>query len=363
MIYVPENMLRPGMKLADDIKHTNSKITNNDLLAKDKILTDRLISKLRAFKVHGAYIDDGIKDKIEIKKFLDDNIKDEALNAIQELYEVCEQQHNILDDHNILKIENLSTDMVNKIANNKNITIGITDLQTYDQNTYYHSLSVTVLSLAIGSALNLTNDKLIELGISAMLHDIGKIDIPHDIILKPSKLTDAEFEIVKNHPLNGGNFLISSLAISDNIYKGIISHHEKYNGTGYPRGLIGEDIPLFGRIISVADVYDALTGNRPYRKPITPSEAIEYIMGGSSIIFDSKIVKAFLKKIAPYPIGMIVKLSNNKRARVIKENNLNPLRPVVKLLDESEQELDLFKDSRLINITVIGIDYNYLIQN
>lgn len=361
MIYVPENKLKPGMKLADDIKLTNSRISKARLLKKNKVLTEHLIEQLRAFNINGAYIDDGLHDKIEIKKFLDDNIKGEAIDAIEGLFSTCSKKHDILNNDNIKKIEEISSNLVEKISGNNFISIGITDLQTYDQNTYYHSLSVTVLSLAIGSALNLQPDKLVELGMAAMMHDLGKIDVPHYIISKPSKLTDEEFALVKHHPLDGGNLLISNLAITDNIYKGIISHHEKFNGTGYPYGLKGEEIPLFGRIIAVADVYDALTGSRPYRTPIKPSEAIEYIMGGSNIIFDGRAVKAFLKKIAPYPVGMIVKLSNNKRAVVTKDNVLNPLRPTVKLLDKSHEILDLFNDSKLINITIDDIDYDYLI--
>ncbi len=322
MTYIPKSTLMSKAELNNnDVFLPYFKSTNDELLRKKKLLIDKLINELQTFTVHGVHIDSCIKKEIN----------------------------------------SLSVDIVKKMAANKNIIIGITKLQTYDKSTYHHSLSVTILSLAIGSALNLQRSKLIELGIAAMLHDIGKINIPHNIIAKPSKLTEAEFEIIKDHPLNGGNHLISNLAITDNMYKGIISHHEKYNGTGYPKGLKGEEIPLFGRIITIADVYDALTGNRPYRKPISPSEAIEYIMEGSSIIFDSKVVKAFLTKIVPYPIGMIVKLNNDKQAYVVKENPLNPLRPTVKLLDKSKKELDLFTDLKLADVAITGTHHSALI--
>lgn len=360
MIYVPEANLKSGMRLASDITLIDCDYSDASLLKKNKILTDYLINKLRMFNIRGVYIDDGIKNKIEIKKLLEDSLEGEAISAVKEIFTVCKKQNKILDMENIEQLQKISLNLVETITRDNNISIGITDLQTYDNNTYYHSLSVAVLSLAIGTALNFDKDELIELGMSALLHDIGKINIPHDIIDKPTKLTNEEYEIVKNHPRLGGNIVSSNISITDKSYNGIIAHHEKYDGTGYPRGLKGDDIPLFGRIIAIADVYDALTGNRSYRKPIKPSEAIEYVMGGCGTFFDHKMVSAFLKKISPYPIGMTVKLSNNKIAIVIKENHNNPLRPKVQLIDDNTV-LDLGNNFKLSNITITDIDYDFLI--
>ena len=362
MIYVPISNLKPGMKLSADISINGCNYSDAYLLKKKKMLTSNLIDMLKLFNIHGVYIEDGIKNKIEIKRLIDDSLKDEAVSAVKDIFTVCETQRKILDIKNIEQIENISSNLVNKITKAGNTSIGITDLQTYDNNTYYHSLSVTVLSLAIGTGLNMNKDELVELGVSALLHDIGKINIPHSIIDKPSKLTNEEYEIVKSHPEIGGKFVDSNLAITDKIYFGILAHHEKYDGTGYPKGLKGNNIPLFGRIIAVADVYDALTGNRSYRKPIKPSEAIEYVMGGCGTLFDYDIVKAFLKKISPYPVGMSVKLSNNKTAVVIKENHSNPLRPKVKIIGEKHKILDLGSNLKLSNITITDIDYDYLVN-
>ena len=130
-----------------------------------------------------------------------------------------------------------------------------------------------------------------------------------------------------------------------------MSHHEKWDGTGYPNKLSKTNIPLFGRIITVADVYDALTSTRPYRKPSEPTEAIEYIMGGVGTYFDEDIVNLFLRRIAPYPAGIKILLSNGKPAQVIKNNPDQPLRPVISLSGTGEL-LDLYNDPTTYNVVI-----------
>ena len=240
--------------------------------------------------------------------------------------------------------------------------MGISDLQTYDENTYLHSLSVTVISIAIGTELELNKEQLCNLGVCAMLHDIGKIEIPIEIISKPAKLTKNEYDIVKTHTSLGGSYIVKNKEISNDIYLGVVSHHEKFDGTGYPNGLKKKEIPLFGRIITVSDVYDALTANRPYRTPIKPFEAIEYIMGGAGTSFDYDIVKAFLKRIEPYPIGACVRLSDGRRGKIIRKNYNFPLRPVIKIIEGKEEILDLQNNFNLKNIVINDIDYSYLIS-
>jgi len=220
-----------------------------------------------------------------------------------------------------------------------------------------------VISIAIGTALDLNKNELCNLGVCGMLHDVGKVEIPIELILKPAKLTKDEYDIVKTHASLGANYIIGNKEINNEVYLGVVSHHEKFDGTGYPNGLKKEEIPLFGRIIAVADVYDALTANRAYRKPIKPFEAIEYIMGGVGTSFDYKVVKAFLKKIEPYPIGACVILSDGRRGSIVKGNNNDPLRPVVKLIGDKEEILDLHNDFNLNNIVISDIDYKYLINN
>jgi putative nucleotidyltransferase with HDIG domain len=357
MIFVPQYKLKNGMKLASDIELNNNKKTKALLLTKGVILTKENIDKLISFGIQGVYIEDGRTNKI-----LDYKFRREAVLQIKKIFDICENTHQILAGKTIEQIEKVSEKLVRNIKKNKEVTIGISDLQTYDENTYLHSLSVTVISIAIGTELGLSREQLCNLGVCGILHDIGKVEIPIELISKPAKLTEDEYDIVKTHANLGANYIIGNKEIDKEIYLGIISHHEKIDGTGYPNGLEKDEIPLFGRIISVADVYDALTAKRPYRNPIKPFEAIEYIMGGVGTSFDYKIVKAFLKRIQPYPIGAYVRLSNGISGKIIKGNNNNPLRPVIKVISDKGKILDLYNDCNLKNVVILDIDYNYLIN-
>lgn len=358
MIFVPQYKLKSGMKLASDIELNYKTKSKALLLAKGKILTKENIDNLIKFGILGVYVDDGRTNEI-----LDYNFRRESVLAIEKVFDVCENTHKILDDDTIKQIEVISEKLVRNIRKNEGITIGISDLQSYDENTYLHSLSVTVISIAIGAELGLNKAELCNLGVCALLHDIGKVEIPIELISKPGKLTNDEYNIVKTHAFLGAEYFIGNKVISKDIYLGIMSHHEKFDGTGYPMGLKKSEIPLFGRIITVSDVYDALTANRPYRQPIKPFEAIEYIMGGAGTHFDYEVVKAFLEKIEPYPIGSIVWLSDGRRAKIIKGNSHSPLRPVIKIIGGRGEVINLQNDKDSRNIVITDIDYKYLVNN
>jgi len=182
-----------------------------------------------------------------------------------------------------------------------------------------------------------------------MLHDIGKMMIPLQIINKPSQLDDGEFDIIKGHPSEGFRYLFENHIGDEEIWAGVRHHHERMDGTGYPSGLAGADIPIMSRIVSVADVYDALTSIRPYRRPMQPAAALEYVMGGANHIFDFDVVTAFLEKIQPYPLGSFVELSNGKLAMIV--NNEHPMRPTVQVL-ETGQILDLYGDHRCLDLVI-----------
>ncbi|MGN0145425.1 MAG: HD-GYP domain-containing protein [Clostridium sp.] len=357
MIFVPIYRLKDGMRIADDIQSNCNNKLKTVLLKSGSILTKDSIEKLYKFDVSGIYIDDGINNPL-----LNDDLRKESVFAIKEVFSFCEKNHTILNEKTMQQIEGVSDKLVEQIYNNKEISVCIKELQTYDSNTYIHSVGVAVLSIAIGTALNLSRNELCRLGVSALLHDIGKVQVPIEIINKPSKLTDEEFEIIKNHPTWGGIYFAENKNINDDIYMGIVGHHERIDGTGYPNGLKDEDIPLFARIIAVADVYESLTGNRSYRKPIRPLEAIEYIMAGSERSFDKEVVKAFLRKIEPYPVGAYVKLSDKRSAKVIKSNVDNSLRPVIRIKGD-DKIIDLQNDASARNLVILDFDYDSLVRN
>lgn len=185
--------------------------------------------------------------------------------------------------------------IINNVMKNKKIRNILINLNEFDNYTFTHSINVGILSVLIGNKLKLNKLELYNLGVAALLHDVGKMFIGNDIINKPSKLTNEEFEIIKKHPKLGCCYLEKYIDLDKSSYIGILEHHEKYDGTGYPSKLAGNEISLFGRIISIADVYDALISERPYRQKIEHSEVIKFTKSNANKHFDPKIVEVFVK--------------------------------------------------------------------
>lgn len=354
MNFIPISEVREGMILAKDVKIYDLMPNRLDLLKEGTKLTHMNIQRLKELGSVGLYIysvDEFTKTPIRI---LDDALKTEAILELEKLFSDLDKNEGKLESSALRGINDISNKIVDSILMNKNYMVNILDLKMYDDYTYHHSLSVSVLSTAIGLSLGLNDAALFDLSLCGLLHDIGKTKIARNLITKPDRLTEKEFEIIKSHPLRGGKCVAKNELVNERIYNGIISHHEKYDGTGYPFRIKGKDIPLFGRIIAVADVYDALTSKRAYRDPNKASETIEYIMAANGSFFDPEIVNAFLRKIAPYPINDYVKLSNGKIGIVTKLFPQNPLRPELKIVNEEDDIFyNLYEDPTLYNIVII----------
>lgn len=342
----------PGMRLARDIHFYDIAVEKMTEIKKNTVVTQVLIDRFKQAGIEELYID-YVPESFEPIHNINEEMKRHAVWGIQQIAMNLPKLPEGVLASQMEYIGQTAEQLVQELTTNPNVLINILDLKMYDDYTFHHSLSVAVISLAIGIELGLDKTTLYELALSALLHDIGKVIVPIEIINKPARLTNDEFEIVKMHPVHAGVHLLKKNYVTENTFKGILYHHEKWDGTGYPNGLTGAQIPLFSRILAIADVYDALTSNRPYRTPTPPSEAIEYIMGGSGTHFDVQVVKAFLRKIAPYPAGTLVYLSNGQTATVVLNNPDHPLRPVVKVTD-TLRFLDLYNDANTMNITILG---------
>lgn len=321
------------------------------LLKSGEILTDRYIQRINQFGVNGVYIEDGIhRDVVPPVAAIDVRTKAEASFRVQALFNSINRHSSNDAGHKIQELDRVMKKLTDALLYNTSVLVDIADLKAYDDCTYRHSLSVAILSVAVGLEYGLKRENLHRLALCAALHDIGKVNIPISIINKPGRLTDKEYDFVKTHPQKGKEYLEHERFQDNEIIMGVGCHHERLDGTGYPYGMTGKEIPLFARIIAVADVYDALTSVRPYRKPMQPAEAAEYLMGNCDSALDIEAVQAFLKRVEMYPIGSCVKLNNGEPAIVIKNNNV--LRPVVRLLNPPYTELDLFEDSSLYNTVI-----------
>ncbi len=354
MRMIPISSLKPGMIVGKDLYDNH----NSLLLSKGHALSEKEIRRINNF-YHAIYITDNYFDQVEIPDNIEDVsgvLRNNAVAAAREMFLLVNSKK--APNKKILHNAKLVVDdIVNEIVLNKNVTYTMTDLKLFDDYTYYHSVNVTIIAVILGFSLRLNKVSLYKLGLGALMHDIGKIFIPKNILEKQDKLTPEEFEVIKSHSAKGFEYLkdISDVPSDSNL--AVLSHHEKYGGYGYPQGIRGNDIPLFGRILMIADVFDALVSDRPYRKALLPSEAIEYIVGGSGELFDPKIVNVFMEKISPYPVGTYVMLSNGQKAVVVENRPKFGLRPKVRVIDTVgiPQYYDLSRE--FFDITVTGVTY------
>lgn len=360
MLYVPTEHLRPGMVLSRDIWSYGSTFQTVPLLATGQVLTHQNIVRINAFGIAGAYIVNRATDYVQIQEVIDESTRNSALRDIKTAFDEFASASSMLHTDRVESLTAIARQLVMDILKNSDALVNLVDLKSYDDYTYRHCLSVSILTVLTGISMGMRNDDLDKLALSSMLHDIGKTCIPLSIINKPDKLTAQEMEVIKQHPLMATKLLPRMRQLTPKVVMGIEQHHERYDGTGYPYGLAGNKISKFGRLLAVADVYDALTSKRPYRRAMLPSEGIEYIMGNVDTHFDNDVVVAFLENVVAYPVGICVKLSNGKYAVVVKNRRGSVLRPVVRLLapeDGNYIDLDLYADPKCWNITIVGTGY------
>lgn len=344
MLFLPVEKLKVGMKLKSDVYFFRSEWVA--MLKKGQPITQQLIDRINEHENPGVYIKEPDVKYVTRAPIINAKLKKKTLSVLKKAFNA----------HKAVSIEDITAvadEIADTILRHEDILVNIMDLKAYDDYTFYHSISVAVISVAIGRHMNLAHSDIRHLSLCALLHDIGKIGLPKDLINKPGKLTDEEYERVKLHSQLGRTYLEEHKIKMERVCAGVVSHHEKYNGSGYPAHLIGENIPLFARIIAVADVFDALTSKRPYRDPLPPAEAAEYIMGNSNIEFDYEIVKAFMQTLEFYPPGTFVRLNTGQMAVVMRSEH--PLRPLVRLADPPFTQLDLFNDWDNLNITITEV--------
>jgi putative nucleotidyltransferase with HDIG domain len=253
-------------------------------------------------------------------------------------------------------------EMAASIMRNPDALLLLTLLNDKDNYTTFHSIDVCILSLAFGRHLGVEEEELNVLGLGALLHDIGKMRIPPEVLNKAGRLSDSEFQLMKGHVQEGVEILSGTRGIPQAALEVVQRHHERFDGRGYLQGLEGKDIGLFGSIAGIADVYDAVTSERVYHPAITPYEALKHLYQWKNRDFDEALVLGFIQCIGIYPVGSLVSLSTGDLALVVAVNPDHRLRPTVKLLMDSQGEryetpvtVDLLEENARSSTGRIGI--------
>ncbi|MCL2575933.1 MAG: HD-GYP domain-containing protein [Defluviitaleaceae bacterium] len=356
MRFVRVDDIKQGMEVARGI-YDGSGV----LMLRDGYIIDYShISALKELGYPGIYIHDKISEGIEPEEIIDNVTRTTAIGTIKEMYSgIGDNKKSSIATVQAMsdEITDLVTNVAARIFESDSSVINVPLLCTYDEYTYRHSADVGVLSIALGKALGLTQEQMTDLGKAAFLHDIGKMFIPKTILHKPAKLTENEFGLMKSHSARGYDFVESALKQKGIICRSVLHHHERWDGAGYPFRLKGEQIPLYSRIIAVVDVFDAISSARPYKTAKIATEGYEFVMANSGQHFDPKVVGAFVRSIAPFPVGLTVMLSNGLMGVVIKNHPSFMSRPVVKAYEPenptSYEIIDLAYDMSALNITIV----------
>lgn len=314
-----------GMKLARDVILDDGRI----LLLKGFTIKPRYIQKLEAYKVSFICVEE---DRIAFEEINEEKIYEDAFTNIKEIMESIRMDEKV----NVTVLKSTVNDMVQHIMNDDMVFMALTGIRDIDNYTFLHCVDVCIYSVITAKAMNLSSEFIHELGLAAILHDIGKCKVPLSILNKPGKLTKEEFEIMKYHTISGMEIVNQLPGLTPRIAKIVCQHHEKWDGSGYPLGIKSYDIELAARIVSISDVYDALTANRVYRKRFMPHEAAEYLMAQNETQFDPKVMKSFIDSIAIYPQDIVVLLNTGEIARVLPCRGVRSMRPQVSVITRKD---------------------------
>lgn len=226
--------------------------------------------------------------------------------------------------------------LAESILRNPHALASLSRLKAHDEYTYYHSVNTCVLAMALGRSLHMGRETLQKLGLGMLLHDVGKTQISEELLMKPGRLQDQESEVIKQHVMRGADYLTETMHLDTESLLPVLEHHERLDGSGYPRHLRRPDLSEFGLISGVVDVYDALTSDRPYRKAVSPHQALQMLYDLSRRgQLESGCVERFIRCMGIYPVGSCVQLSSGAIGIVSRINAAQTLNPVVLIVKES----------------------------
>ena len=332
--------LCPGVILGKSIYNERGTI----LVSEGATLTQAIINRLVGLNIRFVYIKDERTEDIVPASSISDQLRLDAIQTIESTFAKIHRndklQNSIVVEKAAIRFTQLIRSIMDSLRDNHELLSLLADVFVYDNYVFNHSLNVALYSIAVGMELKLPGQQLETLGMGAILHDVGKMFIPFEILGKSGKLTEEEYEMVKMHPEYGFKMLKNIHTVSLHVAHCAYQHHERLDGSGYPRGLKRDEIHDLGKIIAVADVFDAVTSNRVYRSAMLPHEGLEILYAGAGHKFEIPIVEAFRKAVAIYPNGLSVVLNDGRKGVVASQNVGIGDRPIIRILEEADQPIN-----------------------
>ncbi len=322
--FVYSSELVPGMRIAETILNDYGAI----VVSEGTVLDENLISKLKNIGVYRLQIFDREIIKVETRDVFLKKYNENVKMVKEIIWDIS-----IGNRFNSAKVNEVVDSLLEKAEERSDIISCLNQIRGADEYTYSHSVNVSLIAMLIGRWMKLNDEKLRLLVQAGLLHDVGKTKVSFEILNKPGKLTDEEFEEIKKHTVYGYRILENVPFISREVLAAVLMHHEREDGSGYPTGLTGEKLNLFTKIISVADIFDAMTSNRVYKGKETPFDVFKYMEEDSIGKLSPVVVNVLLNNIANYYIGDKVELNSGETGEIVYINPRSVSKPIIKVGD------------------------------
>jgi len=367
--FIPVTELKGGEILAINIVNANKNI----LMSEGATLTVANISRLKKLNIKSIYINDDLTKRDTNSLYVNaipDELKNNSINSIKSSFvkfntEITKEKRKLKYGDNgeqfLNAIGKISKNLIDELIAKRNSNVAIMDIKNMSDYHFSHSINVAVLSLIIGIALKLSKKDMENLVVGALLIDIGCQKIDDKLFCYELDYNEDQFKIVKEHTMLGYQMLNENTLFNANVKRIVHEHHERIDGSGYPRGLKGNDISILSKIVMLADVYDAMISDRPHRIAHTQNEVFEHIMAGAGRLYDFEIANIFARKIIPYPVGTYVQLSNNLKGIVLENNENYPLRPILRIVvNKSDDKFSQYRVNLMEtnNLTIKKVIYS-----
>ncbi|PGZ93229.1 HD-GYP domain-containing protein [Bacillus sp. AFS029533] len=363
MRVVEASTLVPGTILRKPIYNEHGKMIVNANIP----LTEEMINGIHKLAIQFVFVHAQSSEPLMGKTIISDELRIEITKTIEDAFVKLISEDFYLRglslEKNSSRLKETIKSLQNELWQQKDVLSLLIDVLHYDEYLFTHSLNVAIYSLGIGTALDLSKIQLNLLGLGALLHDVGKMAIPKKILNKRGRLTEDEYAFIKQHTIAGYDLLRQVSSIHPLVADCALQHHERINGSGYPKGLIGKGIHLFSKIIGIADFFDAVTSNRVYRQAMLTHEGLTLLINESDKLYDAKLISIFSDLLTIYPTGLHVKLSDGRQGIVFSQNDAATDRPVVLIIEENGIKLSNPYEVNLYNeLKLEIIEYNQIIK-